>query len=106
DAAAAMRLVAGDVQRVEPARPAMGARFEVQAAPASPAGFREKAFFEYHLYTLGRPTSLADRSTKQIELFPPRAGVPVTRSYVYDGLAPPFRHFVSPQPNQDRNFGT
>jgi hypothetical protein len=46
-------------------------------------GFAEKPFFEYHLYTLGRPTSLADNSTKQIELFPARNDVPMGKTYVY-----------------------
>jgi hypothetical protein len=102
---ATLKLVAGDVQRVEPQRVYPGAMMGMAApAPAAP-GFQEKTFYEYHLYTLGRPTSLADRSTKQIELFPARTRVPVTRTYVYDG-APRFRLFVSPAPNQDRNFGT
>jgi len=45
--------------------------------------FREKSFFEYHLYTLGRPTSLANAETKQIELVS-GAGIRMRRGYVYD----------------------
>jgi len=32
--------------------------------------FEEKAFFEYHLYTLQRPTDLKNNQVKQIQLFP------------------------------------
>ena len=49
------------------------------------AGFEEKAFFEYHLYTLGRPTTLPDNSTKQIELFPAARDVPCEKTLVYYG---------------------
>ena len=55
----------------------------VQEAKAQ--GFEEKAFFEYHLYTLGRPASLAQNSTKQIELFPTAAGVGCEKTLVYYG---------------------
>ena len=68
------------------------------------AGFAEKAFFEYHLYTLGRPTTLPDRSTKQIELFPVARGVPCEKKLVYYGLAPGWRGF-RPNPVTDRNYG-
>jgi hypothetical protein len=43
---------------------------EMAAIAEDAMGFEEKSFFEYHLYTLGRPTTLPDNSTKQIELFP------------------------------------
>lgn len=105
---AKLKLVAGDVQRVQPPQvmyKPMGRMAGMAAAPA-PAGFEEKAFFEYHLYTLGRLTSLADHSTKQIELFPARIGVPVEKIYVYYGQDAQFRSFISPVPNPDRNLGT
>jgi hypothetical protein len=44
----------------------------------------EKAFDEYHLYTLERPTTLHDRETKQVE-FVRAAGVKSKTVYVYDG---------------------
>jgi hypothetical protein len=77
-----------------------------QMAKRVDKGFEEKSFFEYHLYTLGRETSLADNSTKQIELFPAKANVPVSRTFVYYGLEPQYRFFIPPEPNQDRNLGT
>jgi hypothetical protein len=69
------------------------------------SGFEEKAFFEYHLYTLGRPTTLPDNSTKQIELFPTARGVPCEKVLVYYGLSAGYRGFFS-SPRMDRNFGT
>ena len=103
---ARLKLVAGDVQRVQPPQIMYGARMEVLAAKAAAPQFEEKAFFEYHLYTLARKTSLADRSTKQIELFPAKVGVPVAKTYVYYGLPAEFRGFMPPTPNPDRNLGT
>ena len=37
---------------------------------------QEQAFDEFHLYTLGRPTTLPNNSTKQIELFDQARQVP------------------------------
>jgi hypothetical protein len=45
----------------------------------------EKAFEDYHLYTLARPATLRDRETKQVE-FIRASGVKSERIYVYDGL--------------------
>ncbi len=46
------------------------------AAPRAKAGVEENAFFEYHMYTLPRKATLADRESKQISLFEPaRANV-------------------------------
>jgi hypothetical protein len=66
-------------------------------------GFAEKAFFEYHLYTLGRATSLARNSTKQIELFPDAPGVGCEKALVYQGQAPAFAFRGSPA--LDRGYG-
>src|SRR5205085_12059830 len=35
-----------------------------------------------------------------------KTNVPVTKTFVYYGLSPQWRYFMSPQPNQDRNLGT
>lgn len=84
---AVLRLVAGDIHRAaEPPRP------EYMVAMADAAGrakgFTEQAMYDYHLYTLGRPTDLKDRQVKQISLFE-RDGVPVERRY----RLPPDRGF-------------
>ncbi len=73
--------------------------------PMDAAGFEEKAFFEYHLYTLGRPTTIPDNSTQQIELFPATRGVKAEKILVYYGQPQEYRSFM-PNPMVDRNYGT
>jgi hypothetical protein len=103
---AKLKLVAGDVQRVTPqgrvAHTSPAARAMAMEDRAS--GFAEKAFFEYHLYTLGRPTTLPDNSTKQIELFPAARRVPCEKTLVYYGALPAYGFGSSPV--TDRSFGT
>ena len=85
---AKLKLVAGDVQRAQPRRGvAMAAPAMSRMAVASDEGFEQKAFFEYHLYTLGRPVALAQNSVKQIELFAPVSGIPCEKRLVYAGQA-------------------
>ncbi|HEY1921553.1 MAG TPA: hypothetical protein VGG44_02215 [Tepidisphaeraceae bacterium] len=106
---AKLKLVAGDVQRIKPPqqnyrfRGMMNAQADMAAAPA---GFAEKSFFEYHLYTLGRTTSLSNNSTKQIELFAPKLNVPVDKTYVYYGVPEQLRFWSVDNPNMDQNLGT
>ncbi len=103
---AKLKLVAGDVHRSEVVGRSdfSKARQAVAAAEMREEGFAEKAFFEYHLYTLGRPTTLPDNSTKQIELFPAARKVPCERLLVYYGR-PPGRYSFLPSPATDRNYG-
>jgi len=53
------------------------------AMAADAAGFEEKPFMEYHLYTLGRKSTLQNRQIKQIELIETARGVPVDKQLVY-----------------------
>ena len=68
----------------------------------------EKAFEEYHLYTLARPTTLHDRETKQVEFL--RAdGVQAQRLYVYDGVkidCNRYRGYPSESLRNERDYGT
>lgn len=103
---AKLKLVAGDVQRAQPRSAADGA-YPMAAravAKSESAGFAEKSFFEYHLYTLGRPTTLSNNSTKQIELFPSARSVQCEKSLVYYGQAGWFNGYYG-GPMTDRNFG-
>jgi hypothetical protein len=87
---AKLKLIAGDVNRAEPPRALLRAKMQDMATmemAAAPAGFEEKAFFEYHLYTLGRPATVPNNSTKQIELFDAASRVPAKKQLVYDGAA-------------------
>jgi len=102
---ARLKLIAGDVHRTPV--PITTARYSMVRGGESrneALGFEEKSFFEYHLYTLGRPATLPDRSTKQVELFPAARGVPCEKVLVYYGLANTnYGYFASPM--TDRNFG-
>ncbi len=105
---ARLKLIAGDVQRVTPAG-SMGyedlRRRGSREEAAGATGFSEKSFFEYHMYTLGRPTSLADNSTKQIELFPAVRRVPARKVFVYYGLPNSRSYWFAPNPAVDRDLG-
>jgi hypothetical protein len=101
---ARLKLVAGDVHRAQnQATPvyAMRNKFEAVAAPAVAPGFEEKSFFEFHLYTLGRPTTLPDNSTQQLELFEQVKQIPVKKLLLYYG-APAYSYA---NPITDRNMG-
>ncbi|MBY0111731.1 MAG: hypothetical protein K2Y21_02830 [Phycisphaerales bacterium] len=102
-----LRLVAGNVNRVTPQNQygyAKARRAVSELAMADrDEGFQQKAFFEYHLYTLGRTTTLPDNSTKQLELFPVVRKVPCEKVLVYDALAGDFGDFGGPM--LDQNFG-
>jgi hypothetical protein len=82
---AALKLVAGDVHRAEEdlERTLMMA----EAAPAAKQErFREESFFEYHLYTLKRRTTVKDNQTKQINLLS-ASGIKIRKELVYHGAA-------------------
>lgn len=80
---ARLKLIAGDVNRAKASRPqnTMVARMAMPEADA--AGFTEKAFFEYHLYTLQQRTTLPDNSTKQIQLMPTARGIECQKELVF-----------------------
>ena len=81
---ARLKLMAGEVHRVEGMGggvPQLERRMALAAEPL--ATFEEKAFAEYHLYTLPRRTTIKDRQIKQIELLN-AASVPCEKEYVYD----------------------
>ena len=83
---AKIKLIAGDVRKVQTpkALPTRGAvMMEAEALDAGGGGFQQKSFFEYHLYTLGRTTTLKDNQIKQIELLT-AAKVPVLKRYVFE----------------------
>ncbi len=68
---AQLKLVAGDVQKLmPPAAPGFAYPMGSAApmAPPPPPQFREEGLFEYHLYTLQRPTTLLDKEQKQVTL--------------------------------------
>ncbi len=84
---ATIKLMAGDVQKVQPDPVAMSGfmkRGAVTLDAFAVGAVTEKAFDEFHLYSLPRPVTLHDRETKQVE-FMRATGVKAPVVYVYDG---------------------
>ncbi len=81
---ARLQLVAGDVNRVRDelqfAEKAVGA----MPAPAAAPRMREESLFEYHLYGLDRPTTIAENQTKQVALLS-APQVPVKKEFLLRG---------------------
>jgi len=81
---ARLKLIAGEVNRVQPPRPIMYQMATAELAGAAPT-FQEKQFFEYHMYTLPRLVTIPQNATQQIALFPTRSDVNVEKVLVYSG---------------------
>jgi hypothetical protein len=93
---ARLQLVAGDLNRVAGDMirdlPVM-ARSEMKAA--APAQFQQENFSEYHLYTLGRRTSIENQETKQISLLQ-GSGVPVEKLFIVNGQNFYYHNYQNP----------
>ena len=83
---AKLTLMAGDVRRTPRNEMRMAAKTAMYAADMAGAApqFEEKSFFEYHMYTMERPTTIRDNETKQLSLLN-ASNVPVTKEMIYDG---------------------
>jgi len=79
---ARLKLIAGDVNRAQPAPQRREVMYQMAVAEGA-NDFAEKAFFEYHMYTLGRRTNLPDNSTKQIQMMPTANGVKCHKELVF-----------------------
>jgi hypothetical protein len=93
---ARLQLVAGELNRVQPPAP-MGAVAgrEMLMSKAQAAQFQQEAFSEYHLYSLGRKTSVEDKETKQISLLQ-GSGVPVEKIFAVNGQSYYYRSQQAP----------
>ncbi len=83
---ATLKLVAGDVKRVS-ASDDLDLRMRrdaMMAQEASAAPFSEEGLFEYHLYTMGRPTDLKQNEQKQVVLLEGR-GFTIDKELVFRG---------------------
>ncbi len=80
---ATLKLIAGDIHRAaRPPRMEQSYARE-KLAMAVGAGFEEKEFFEYHLYTLPRKATIANNEIKQIALFDP-ARTKIEKEYYFE----------------------
>ena len=83
---AKLQLVAGDVNQYQPAPP-MAVLAEMQAADGMlQRKMASEAAFEYHLYSLDRPTTIKENQTKQVALLAADA-IPVEKKYVLANVA-------------------
>jgi hypothetical protein len=112
---ATVKLMAGDINKLKPntAGYAMASvnggvvgRLDSFSALMGPS-VSERAFDDYHLYSLARPVTLKNRETKQVELLR-ASGIPAKRVYVYDGfrLDPVMRQNGFEYLRQNRDFGS
>src|SRR5579863_4185121 len=82
---ARLQLVAGDLNRLPQRDQYRAMEMMAKAVPAASGGqFQQESFSEYHLYSLGRRTSVEDKETKQISLLE-GTGVPVEKLFVVNG---------------------
>lgn len=112
---AGVKLMAGDVRKIKPAvPPGMAGRAIGGIVGGVPGGFpgapqvTEKAFDEYHLYTLARPVTLFDKESKQVE-FIRTSNIKSDLIYVYDGAKIDWNRVHMQPPDylrQDTNFGS
>ncbi|MDO8315403.1 MAG: DUF4139 domain-containing protein [Rugosibacter sp.] len=81
---AKLQLVAGDLNRVREAMPQPRAMMAMAEKVADAVEMQQESLFEYHLYTLQRPTTLAESQTKQVALMT-ATQVPVKKTFLLEG---------------------
>ena len=94
---AQLQLVAGDLHRVVPlnGRDDLRMMEGMVKAASAPAPFQQEAFSEYHLYSLGRRTSIFDQESKQISLLN-ASRFPLQKVYVVNGQSYYYRNGAQP----------
>ena len=83
---ASLQLVAGDLNRVRQVIGRMAAESMRKDMAAAAPAMAQEAFSDYHLYTLGRKTTVNNSETKQVSMLGATA-FPVQKRYVVDGQA-------------------
>lgn len=99
---ARLQLVAGDVNRVSDQRTYDMAGAMARKSMETESQFQEQGFFEYHLYTLQRPTTIHDNETKQVSLLE-AAGFDVKKEFVLSGQRYYYTNYNNPgQPIKEK----
>jgi hypothetical protein len=81
---AELKLVAGDVNRVQEQSHGPVRMAKAAVAADAAGGFKEEGLFEYHLYTLGRPTTVLDKEQKQVTLLEAQ-NIGITKKLIFFG---------------------
>jgi len=104
---ARIKLMAGDVSKLANKDGRRDYEMDRVAAAKSAAEpvVREKAFDEFHLYTLERPVTLLDRETKQVQ-FVAAHNVKARRLYIYDGAQIPNYGWSDENIRNSPDYGT
>ena len=93
---AKLQLVAGDLNRVRQNLMKMQDRMErAPMAAVAESRMEQEAFSDYHLYTMGRKTSINNAQTKQVSLLE-GTDVPTTKRYVVEGQHHYYRNTLHP----------
>jgi len=92
---ARLQLVAGDVNRVNEGREYALAGAMAKREMADESQFKEQGFFEYHMYTLQRPTTIRDNEAKQVSLLE-AAGFDVKKEFVLNGQRYYYTNYNNP----------
>ena len=88
---AKLKLVAGDVNRVKTERELRDRAMYSAKARMAEEQFVEEEFFEYHIYTLQRLSTIKNNQTKQIRLMN-AADIPVAKELVFQGAQHYYRN--------------
>src|SRR5262245_61128576 len=92
---ASLQLVAGNVNRVRQVLGKMADMVALERREAAAPAMAQESFSDYHLYTLGRKTSINNNQTKQVSMLGATA-FPVRKRYVVDGQAFYYRNAQHP----------
>ena len=103
---AGLKLVAGDINRVQPEmNDGYAVRSMMKAEAAAAPQFQQKELFEYKLYSLQRRTDLGNNETKQIELVT-AVNATARKLLIYDGMDAGWRYWVNNPGYRDQgSFG-
>lgn len=104
---ARIKLMAGDVAKIQPQAGIAGRDFRMLAMAKSvtvDAEVTQKSFDDFHLYDLHRTVQLRNGEIKQVQ-FLEASGVTLTRNYIYDGGAFGVQPYYGNGINQDQEFG-
>jgi hypothetical protein len=97
---ALLKLVAGDIHRVQAEAPMAAGKMRMAAKETASPQFKEESFFEYHLYTLDRRTTIKDNQTKQMTLLDTNQ-VPIKKLFIFSGY-PSYYYYQDQNPNKQK----
>ncbi len=83
---AKLKLLAGDVHVAQPDRSQLRMAMGRAGGMGGAGEFKEESLFEYHLYTLQRPATVANKQTKQLSLLEGH-DIPIRKKLIVDSIA-------------------